>query len=537
MRHLSRVALIALFTAVLSAGMAGSPEEALISFGSAAEEKVDLTVVERIRAEAFQNSRVMDHAFYLSEVYGPRLSGSPGFRAAGNWVVARLREYGLENIRKAPIPWGRGWVCTRFAVHLLKPGYAPLIGVPLAWSSSTRGRLTGEPLIVPSFPNRDSPTAAEDLQSFMREYRGKLKGKFLLMGQPRHLTIGTEPDSRRLTEQELAERANAPAPPAALAQPQARSAREGVEFQRALDRFLREEGALAFIAQGGGDSGTIFTTGSSLYRDWSIPPPIPGLALAAEQYGRIGRLVDRKIPVRLELELEGRFDETPGNTFNLIAELPGGRKKDEVVMIGAHLDSWDMATGATDNAAGCAMMIEAIRILKALDLKPLRTVRLALWGGHEGAGIGSPTYVREHFGDSDGPRPEHAKLAAYFNLDNGGGKIRGIYLPQRDEQVRPIFQAWLAPLKEMGATTIIPIGKPGGSDHVSFYEAGLLGFMFIQDPLDYRTRTHHSNMDLYDHLHAKDLQQAAAVVASFTYQAAMREELLPRKPPPNTGRQ
>jgi Zn-dependent M28 family amino/carboxypeptidase len=227
--------------------------------------------------------------------------------------------------------------------------------------------------------------------------------------------------------------------------------------------------------------------------------------------------------------METEFHQGPAAAFNITAEIPGDAKKNEVVMIGAHLDSWTAGTGATDDAAGCAIVMEAARILKALDVKPARAIRLALWGGHEGAGIGSTTYIREHFGDSDAPKPDYAKLSCYFNIDNGGGKVRGVYLPQRDEVWRPIFEAWLEPLKEMGATTIIPIGAPSGSDHATFYQAGLPGLMFIQDPLDYRSVTRHSNMDLYDRLQAEDMKQAAAVVASFVYQAAMREELLPRK--------
>jgi len=256
----------------------------------------------------------------------------------------------------------------------------------------------------------------------------------------------------------------------------------------------------------------------------------PTVFLAAEHYNRIIRLLQRNIPVRLAVEMETSFYEDPSGAFNITAEIPGRVKKDEVVMIGAHLDSWTGGTGATDDAAGCAIVMEATRILKTLGVKPARTIRLVLWGGHEGAGIGSPTYVREHLGNSDAPKPEYAKLSCYFNVDNGAGKIRGVYLPQRDERLRSIFQEWLEPLRELGATTIIPIGNPSGSDHVTFYQAGLPAVMFIQDPLDYRSLTRHSNMDLFDRLQAEDMKQAAVVVAAFAYQAATREELLPREP-------
>ncbi len=275
---------------------------------------------------------------------------------------------------------------------------------------------------------------------------------------------------------------------------------------------------------------TVAAKGGS--EDPKDPVPPPMIALLPVHYNRIVRLLEKKIPVRLELEVEAQFHDDAHEAVNVIAEIPGRRKKDEVVMLGAHLDSWHGGTGATDNGAGCAVAIEVMRILRALELEMDRTVRLALWGGEEQGLLGSKAYVKEHFADPEvmALKPEHARLSAYFNLDNGTGRIRGVYL-QGNDMVRPVFQAWLAPFADLGATTIT-IRDTTGTDHLSFDAVGLPGFQFLQDPVEYGTRTHHSNLDVYDNAQAGDLMQAAAVLASFVYHTAMREQLLPRKPLP-----
>lgn len=487
-----------------------------------AQERVNLTVPERIKHEALQNSQVMDHAFFLSDVYGARLTGSPAFQAAGDWVIKRLRDFRLENVQKQQISWGRSWTYQKFAIYLVEPQHSALIGSPGPWSAGTNGLVTGDSILAPFFTD----ATKETYEKYVREYRGKLKGKFVLLNTLRTIQPQAAAPFRRYSDEELLQLSRAPVPPPSQSLPPA-VLEEIRTWSIRLNQFFLDEGVAGLIRQSRGDGGMVVSFGP----DWArvsrskLPPTI---FLAAEHYNRIVRLLQKNIPVRLAAEIDTSFTEDASAAFNITAEIPGGRKKDEVVMIGAHLDSWTGGTGATDDAAGCAIMIEAMRILKALDLKPLRTVRLALWGGHEGAGLGSTTYIRDQFGDFGTPKQGYVKLSAYFNLDTGGGKIRGIYLPQRDEALRPIFQAWLDSLKEIGATTIIPIGKPSGSDHANFYDAGLPGFMFIQDPLDYRSRTWHSNMDLYDRLQEEDLKQAAAVVASLIYQAAMREELLPR---------
>ena len=385
------------------------------------------------------------------------------------------------------------------------------------------------------------PTLTEaELEKFFARFKGQLRGKIVLTSQPREMGPQTAAASKRYTDQDLAAEAVAPDGPPQFpgrfgprAPGQPAVGREQLrQLQNKLNQFLKDEGVLVAVSQGRGDGGTVFATGTTTYRDAKIPLGPASITLAAEHYNRIARLLQRKIPVRVEVEMETKFHDDSPHAFNVLAEIPGGRKKDEVVMLGAHLDSWTGGTGATDNAAGSAVVIEAVRILKALDLKTDRTVRLGLWGGEEGGLLGSRNYVKERFADPEtmSLKPEHAKLAAYFNFDNGTGRIRGIYL-QSNDMVRPIFEAWLAPFGDLGATTI-SIRNTGGTDHLSFDAVGLPGFQFIQDPVEYDTRTHHSNMDVYDRIQAGDLRQAAAIMASFTYHAAAREQMLPRKPLP-----
>jgi carboxypeptidase Q len=490
-----------------------------------AQERVDISVIEGIKREALQTSQVMEHAFFLSDVYGPRLTGSPGFQAAGTWVVKRLQEFGLENVRKEQIDWGRSWSYKKFSVHMLEPQRAALIGSPGPWSSSADGKASGEPILAPA----PTDITKDTYEKYVSEYRGRMKGKFALLSLPSAIQPQTSIPFKRFTDEELSQLSGSPASPSPSSPPPSLIEEFRIWGSR-LNQFFIEEGVIGLIRQSRGDGGMVVSFGPNWARE-SKSKLAPTVFLAAEHYNRIVRLLQRNIPVRLAVEMETEFHQDPAAAFNITAEIPGVAKKSEVVMIGAHLDSWTAGTGATDDGAGCAIVMEAARILKALDVKPIRTIRFALWGGHEGAGIGSATYVREHFGNSDAPKPEYSNLSCYFNLDNGGGKVRGVYLPQRDEGWRPIFQAWLAPLKDIGAATVIPISAPSGSDHATFYQAGLPGVMFIQDPLDYRSLTRHSNMDLYDRLQAEDLKQAAAVAASFVYQAAMREELSPRKLP------
>ncbi|HEU4401462.1 MAG TPA: M20/M25/M40 family metallo-hydrolase, partial [Candidatus Polarisedimenticolia bacterium] len=537
----------------------------LLPLAAWAEENVDLSVIHRIKQESFESSRVMDHLFFLTDVNGPRLTGSPGFRAAADWSVKSLKAWGLGNARLEK--WGaatRGWSLTRFTMSLREPAYAPLYGVPKAWSAGTTGPVSGGIVVAPLFTavetERDDELDIERLAariaSYMAQQKGKLKGKIVLIEPARELEPPAAPESERYDEGKLTTLATAPEPftPIEVQWPLTRlpedpkkrrhlmeSLPDEVEedyylrWTRVHDRlnaFLRDEGALAVLTTDQrGLGGIVFAEeGGSWEPGAPVPPPI--ISLAPEPYDRLARLAARGIAMTIDLDVAVRLLDEPQDGFNVVAEIPGGRKKDEVVMLGAHLDSWHGGTGATDNAAGCAVALEAMRVLKALDLKPDRTVRLALWGGEEEGLYGSRGYVKDHFGDpvSMTLRPEHARLAAYFNVDNGTGKIRGVYL-QGNDMARPIFDSWLAPVHDLGSTTLA-ISNTGGTDHLSFDAVGLPGFQFIQDPLDYESRTHHSNLDVYDHVEAGDLMQASAILASFVYNAATRPEMLPRKPLP-----
>jgi len=506
------------------------------------EEKVDLSMIHRIRQEALQNSKVMDHMFYLTDVNGHRLTGSPGYKKAAEWVVSRSNEYKLSNARLEKWgPFGRSWDFSRFSAHMIEPAYSPLIGFPLAWSGSTNGVVRGEPVVAVL-------RTAEDLE----KWKGKLKGKIVMIDAARETPQLLNPLAKRHSDGDLTGLEQAPEPgagfgfqrtrdleppraPFAPGGPAAEGPRniEGVRrFRSQRSEFLKNEGVLAVLVTGtAADGGTVFgSSGGSQDVKTAVPPTM--IALTPEHYNRIGRLLDKKIPVKLELEVQSTIVDENQDSWNVVAEIPGGRKKDELVMIGAHLDSWHGGTGATDNAAGSSVGLEVMRVLKSLDVSMDRTIRLVLWSGEEEGLLGSRAYVKEHFADPAKMQltTEHGKVSAYYNLDNGTGKIRGVYL-QGNDMVRPIFSAWLAPFADLGAKTL-SIRTTGGTDHLSFDAVGIPGFQFIQDPMEYNTRTHHSNMDTYDHISRGDLMQASAIMASFVYHTAMREEKLPRKPLP-----
>ncbi len=536
----------------------------LTSLSASAEERVDLATIHRIKSEAFAGSKVMDHLFWLTDANGPRLTGSPGLRSAQDWAIKTLQGWGAANPHLEKWgTFGRGWSMSRFALSMVTPVYVPLQAVPKAWSGGTDGPVTAEVVLAPLFQPSERSEMSDlnkvqaHIRKFIEEHKGKLRGKVVLLEKARDLELPKEAQSSRYDDAKLAALVAAPEP---VAEPPVEwpltklpgdpaKAREYLStlplpvaedyFERrshaydALWAFLRTEGAVAtLMTDRRGEGGLVFVE-SVNGRDPKLGLPPPVIVLAPEPYDRMVRLVEKKLPVKVELDLQVRtYDDNPDG-FNVVAEIPGGKKQDEVVMLGAHFDSWHAATGATDNAAGSAVVLEAFRILKALKLPMDRTVRLALWSGEEQGLLGSIGYVKAHFGDpvSMALKPEHAKLAAYFNLDNGTGKIRGIYL-QGNDMVRPIFEQWLAPFRDQGANTIT-IRNTGGTDHESFDGVGLPGFQFIQDPLDYTTRTHHSNLDTYDHLQAADLMQASAILAAFVYQAAIRPERLPRKPLPS----
>jgi hypothetical protein len=529
----------------------------LLALPALSQEHVDLGIVDRIKAEAFERSKVMETLRNLTDVHGPRLTGSPGFEDAARWAIGELKGYGLENVHLEKWgPFGRAWSLEQASLELIEPRYSLLTAVPLAWSASSNGPVTGELVLAPlrvSF--RDGPKkSAEALQAYRAKWTGKLRGKILLLSNPKVPAPQTDPQFKRYTAAELADMANALAPAAKkvakrldeLEWPED-PAEMGKFFgslpnalmeqlydlydQTVADRgeFFAKEGVAGVLLEDErAHEGMLFSEAAGGFKAAGTPAP-PTFVVTAEQYNRIARLVDKKNSARVRLSLKATTSDRDMDGLNIIGEIPGGDRKDEVVMVGAHFDSWHSGTGATDNGAGSAVMIEVVRILKALNLKLDRTVRIGLWGGEEQGLFGSRAYVKEHFADPKTMQvtAEFAKLSGYFNLDNGSGKIRGVYL-QGHEAMRPIFESWLAPFRDMGVTTL-SIRNTGGTDHLSFAAVGLPGFQFIQDPLDYGTITHHSDMDTWDHAVPEDLMQASAVIATLVYQTATRKEMLPRR--------
>jgi len=530
---------------------------ALFAIPLLAQEHVELGIVDRIKAEAFERSKVMNTLRELSDVHGPRLTGSPGFEDAARWAMGELNGYGLEKVHLEKWgPFGRAWTLEHSSLELIEPRYLQLTAVPLAWSSSTSGPVSGELVLAPLRASpRDGPKKfAETMRAYREKWAGKLRGKIVLLSDPKVPVQQINPQFRRYTSAELSDLAIAPQPAAkvtaktldALEWPE--DPTEVGKFfssfpdalmdqyydlydQVAAERgeFLAKEGAIGVLLEDRrAHEGMLFGEAAGAFKASATPAP-PTFVVTAEQYNRIARLLENKDSVRVRLSLQAKMSDRDMDGLNIIGEIPGGDKKDEVVMVGAHFDSWHSGTGATDNGAGSAVMIEVMRILKTLNLKTGRTVRIGLWGGEEEGLFGSRAYVKEHFGDPKTMQitSEHAKLSGYFNLDNGSGKIRGVYL-QGHEAMRPIFEAWLAPFRDMGVTTV-SIRNTGGTDHLSFAAVGLPGFQFIQDPLDYSTIAHHSDMDTWDHAVPEDLMQASAVIATVVYQTATRKEMLPRR--------
>ena len=521
--------------------VAGAALAATLAFAPLAaqqQEKIDHDAIYRIKAEGFQQSQVMNIMSWLTDVYGPRLTNAPGFRKAGDWAVKEMTAWGLANVKLEPWgPFGKGWTNDKFYAMATTPGGSfPLIGMSTAWTPGTAGLVSGDAIV-----------AVIETPEDMAKFKGQLRGKFVLTSALRDVpALWTAPASR-YTEQQLKEmeretdatpRAGRGAPGRAGGpgrQGGPAGGRGGAQsFAAQRSQFFKDEGALALISAGRGDGGTIFLGGNSANRQPTVTDlGLPQIVVAIENYGRMVRTLEKKMPVTIEMDVKNTFHDDP-QSFNVVAELPGADKAlgAEVVMLGAHFDSWHGGTGATDNAAGSAVMMEAMRILKQSGVKLRRTVRIGLWGGEEQGLNGSRAYVAEHFGDrtSMALKPDHAKFSGYFNVDNGTGAIRGIYL-QGNEAVGPVFDAWMKPFNNLGMDTLT-IRDTGGTDHQAFDAVGLPGFQFIQDGVEYDTRTHHSNMDVYERIQEEDMRKNAVIVASFVYLAANRDEKLPRKPLP-----
>jgi carboxypeptidase Q len=566
--------------------------------------KVQPDPVERIKEEGLKRSQVMATLSYLTDVIGPRLTGSPNLKRANEWTCQTLNKWGLANAHlEAWGPFGRGWTLKRFSAQVIEPQCIPLIAFPKAWSPSTDGTIVA-PVVYCDAKN----------EADLARFKGKVKGAIVLTGPSREVDARFEPLATRRTDKNLLDLADAGEPTgfrpgimgqggrnqagrqggpagagpnaraegnaAASQQPPGRRGRFSpemraqMELARVKTKFLADEGAALLVdCSAQGDGGTLFVASAAVPGVATFPmpgqqPPArrisawdkdapkfpPQIVVAKEHYNRLVRMIEQGEKLKMVVDLSVQFHDDDPMAYNTIAEIPGTDLKDELVMLGGHIDSWHSGTGATDNAAGVSVAMEAVRILKALDLKPRRTIRIGLWSGEEEGLLGSRAYVSQHFGKSsdpmaamrgtpetsaartestDGkpapePRPEFTKFSAYFNLDNGTGKIRGVYM-QGNEAVRPIFRKWLQPFRDMGASTL-SLSNTGGTDHQSFDGIGLPGFQFIQDEIHYSTRTHHSNQDVYDNILADDMKQAAVIMASFVYNAAMNDQKLPRKP-------
>ena len=520
-----------------------------------AVENIDYGMYARIREEGLQHSHIMEYASALTDAIGPRLTGSPNLAKANAWTRDQLTAMGCVNAHLDD--WGEfgmGWQQLNTWVRMTAPDTAVFIAQATPWSPATNGPVSGEAVWVNIENDKD-----------FDQYKGKLAGKIVLLGEMREVPPVDKALFDRYTDKELEELAEYPVNDRAGADMQARL-RAYMQRYRMVDKiaqFLADEKVAGVIRpsrdgkNGGGSGGTIFddngaALGRTPYKRESAVK-VPVVVMAIESWGRVYRLLQAHVPVTIEMDVETKFTGDHEHGYDTVAEIPGSdpNLKDQVVMVGGHLDSWIAGTGATDNGAGTIVAMEVMRILKSLNVQPRRTIRIALWTGEEQGLFGSRGYVKEHFGyaaplttpdqealpqfmRATGPlelKPEQKLISGYFNVDNGSGKIRGIYT-QENAAVVPIFEQWMTPLKDLGVTTIT-MRNTGGTDHLSFDAVGIPGFQFIQDSLDYESRTHHSNQDVYERLQPGDLKQAAVVEAIFVYNAAMRDQMLPRKPLPH----
>lgn len=494
-------------------------------------EKLDYAAIAQIKDEGLNRSQAMDTVWWLSDRYGPRLTGSPQFDEAAAWAMQSMTKWGLSNVHKEEWDFGTSWSLEHFSVQMLEPRVQPIIAYPKTWSPGTEGPVTADVVRA---------TLATDAD--LAKYKGQLKGKIVLTQPVRAVRMLEGPFIVRMDEALTKEAETTPIPGERGRGGRGRGGPGAAQFQQRLQQFYKDEGVVAVFERGSDsdtanmgsglsvnqqhpDGGTIFP--GTVNRN-AAPSGVPQVTLAVEHYNRMVRLLEHDVPVKVELDLRTKFYPNAKGT-NIVGEIPGSDLAKEVVILGAHFDSHPFATGATDNATGSTAMLEAARIIKTLNLKPRRTIRVALWAGEEQGLLGSRAYVASHFAD---PRtmevkPEHATVAAYFNLDNGTGRIRGVWM-QSNPAVRPIFEQWIEPLKDLGVT-ILAARSVSSTDHVSFDSVGLPGFQFVQDRLEYNARTHHSNMDTFDRIQRDDLIQQATVAAVFAWDAANRDEKLPRK--------
>jgi carboxypeptidase Q len=486
-----------------------------------AQEPIDTAMVRRIREEGLNHSQVRSIAHQITDVAGARLTNSPGYHRAADWIVQTLQQWGLTKAQKEA--WGEfgyGWSVEKSYAAMKAPYYSSLLAYPAPWSGSTNGSVTAPVLLV---EKNDS--------AYIVSHAAQFKGKVLLFKNPdSSLESDFKPFATRYSDSALAKMGDT----YMFTPEMVRFILPQLLKMLHTKQLIRESGPVAVLEMSrGARDGTVFVDGFGGYHQ-KDQPAVPDLIVGKEDFLRLQRLLEGGASVQIELDIQAKLSTGDLQGHNVLAEIPGTDPalKSEVVMLGGHLDSWGSATGATDNGAGCIVAMEAIRILKTLGVKPRRTIRISLWDGEEEGLLGSFHYVKNHFGDPADMKlkPEQEKISAYYNLDNGSGKIRGVYA-QGNDKVVPIFTQWLEPFKDLGATTVT-MHNTGSTDHLSFDAIGIPGFQFIQDPLDYETRTHHSNMDNYDHLLPDDLAQAATILAAFVYNTAQRSEKIPRKPLP-----
>lgn len=505
---------------------------------------LDYEAITRIRDQAFRHGQVMQTLSELTDGIGPRLTNSPNQKRAAEWAMAKMKSYGLQNVHVEPWgEFGKGWSYQVSHVRMTSPDTAELLALPKAWSLPTSGNVHAKAI----------HTVIKSKADFER-YKGKLAGLIVFNGEVPKLKPGTEPKATRYSDKEL-EQLSMYDMPVDRTEERIEARKKRIQFIRDLNNFLAEEKAAALVepSRAPFDGGTIAVQGNGLGWIPGEPLGVPTLVMASEHFGRVARLADRDVPVELDVEIQAQFTDNNGDLkgYNVIGEIPGSDLKDQLVVVGGHLDSWHGATGATDDGAGCAVMLESVRILQKLGLKPRRTIRIVLWTGEEQGLLGSLGYAKQHLAyrptdesqkdvfEDERPqtgslqlKPEHAKTSIYLNVDSGTGKIRGVSL-QENAALAPIFRAWMEPFKDLGMN-LLTMNNSYGSDFLSFDAMGVPGVDFFQDEVEYESRTHHTNMDTYERIQRDDMLQASAIVASFAYHAAVRDEMMPRKPLPQS---
>ncbi len=495
------------------------------------QEQIDESVVTRIKNEVQQNSRIMETLSYLTDIYGPRLMGTPEYREAAEWVESRLKSWGIEEVKLESIDHGqRGWRAESFSLEMIKPHYMPLIGYPQAWCRGTKRTITGKPIVTGNIFSMDT----------LQMYGGKLKNKIVLIDKHKTTQPHFEPFATRLTPEELKAAAQDtninPEQPLnkwetkKTLRDRMTSWNSRDELELALQKKLIEEQPAVLIQPSSRDHSIVRVDDIYFGSDQKIEP-VPSFVIAAEHFSRLIRMIDKGVVPTLKIHLKTCYFRNPDYNVNVIAEIPGSDNilKSEIILIGAHLDSWHAGNGATDNAVSCAVLMDVLHLFKELNLQTRRTIRLALWAGEEVSYHGSMGYINEHLGDlsSGVMKPDHEQISVYLNLDNGAGAIRGIFL-QGNENARTLFTTLLAPFKEMSATTVA-LQRTTYTDHEPFDAMGIPAFQFIQDPLNYMTVTHHTNMDVFDYVIEDDVKQNAVIIASLVYHLANRKEMVPRK--------